>query len=143
MRLAASLLFVLCASLIAHAQEIDKAPPAKRVRLPGVEADGSIRLPNSWSIKPAGKQIELGDFPIKIALHPSGKYAAVLHAGHGDHEIIIVDLAAKKERVKSRVVIEQTFGGIAFAGNGERLFVGGGEFDVVHEFDFADGFLSK
>src|SRR5207302_91645 len=63
--------------------------------------------------------------------------------GHGTHEIIIVDLAATKERVKSRVVVEQTFGGLAFTGAGDTLHVGGGEFDVVHSFDFADGFLSR
>ncbi len=132
-----------CASLFAaNAQGHARTSCSKKpITLPGVEADGAVRLPNSWSIKPAGKQIELGDFPINIALHPSGKWAAILHAGYGEHEVVIVDLTAKKERVKSRVVIDQTFGGICFVG-GHRLYVGGGEFDVVHGFDFADGFLS-
>jgi hypothetical protein len=138
-----SILFLLCLHLPSYAQEIDKRAAKKPITLPGVQADGTVRLPNSWSIKPAGKQIELGDFPISIALHPSGNWAAVLHAGYGAHEIIIVDLAKKKEHVKSRVVIEQTFGGLAFVGNGDHLYVGGGEFDVVHYFDFAEGFLSK
>jgi hypothetical protein len=137
-----SILLLLYLTLAGNAQGIDKPLAKKPITLPGVEADGAVRLPNTWSIKPVGKQIELGDFPISIALHPSGKWAAVLHAGYGAHEIIIVDLAAKKERVKSRVVIDQTFGGITFANNGQRLYVGGGEFDVVHGFDFADGFLS-
>jgi DNA-binding beta-propeller fold protein YncE len=139
------IMLTLCIPVTANAQVIDKnkQSPTKPITLPGVEADGGVRLPNSWSLKPAGKQIELGDFPIGIALHPSGQWAAVLHAGYGDHEIIIVDLTAKKERIKSRVIIEQTFGGISFVGNGDHLHVGGGEFDVVHHFDFADGFLSK
>jgi Phosphoesterase family/Lactonase, 7-bladed beta-propeller len=140
-----SVVLTLCMSVTVGAQEIDKdeQPAKRRITLPGVEADGGVRLPNSWSIKPVGKQIELGDFPISIALHPSGKWAAILHAGYGDHEIIIVDLTRKKERIKSRVVIEQTFGGISFVGNGDQLYVGGGEFDVIHHFDFEDGFLSK
>jgi Phosphoesterase family/Lactonase, 7-bladed beta-propeller len=137
-----SLFCLLMFALVAAAQDTAELPK-KKPRLPGVEADGAVRLTNSWSIKPAGKQIELGDFPINIALHPSGKWAAILHAGYGDHEIIIVDLTAKKERIKSRVVIEQTFGGIQFTGSGDFLLVGGGEFDVVYHFDFADGFLSK
>ncbi len=115
----------------------------KPITLPGVTADGSVRLPNTWSIKPAGKQIELGDFPISVAIHPGGGFAAVLHAGYGDHEIIIVDLTSKKERIKSRVVIEQTFGGLAFSESGKELYVGGGEFDVFHTFQFDDGFLFK
>src|ERR1022692_327405 len=143
MRCFCSVLLFLCFSVTSPAQGIDRPLAKKPITLPGVEADGAVRLPNSWSLKPAGKQIELGDFPISIALHPSGHWAAVLHAGYGVHEIIIVDLTVKKERVKSRVVIEQTFGGISFVGNGDHLYVGGGEFDVVHHFDFADGFLSK
>ena len=78
-------LSLLLLGTLLHAGE-----PAKKIRtLPGVEADGAVRMPNSWSIKPAGKQIELGDFPISIAMH--GNTAAVLHAGYGDHEISIVD----------------------------------------------------
>ncbi len=111
----------------------------KPITLPGVMADGGVRLPNSWSIRPAGKQVQLGDFPISIAL--DGNLAAVLHAGYGDHEIILVDLTPKKERIKSRVVIEQTFGGLAFSPSGKHLFVGGGEFDVIHHFAVDGGLL--
>ena len=118
--------------------EIDK-DKKKPITLPGVEADGAVRLPNSWSIKPAGKQIELGDFPISIAMNSN--IAAVLHAGYGDHEIIIVDTTAKNPRIRSRVVIDQTFGGLAFSPNGKHLFVGGGEFDVIHHFA-VDGSLA-
>ena len=118
-------------------------PATKRPTLPGVEADGSVRLPNTWSVKPAGKQLDLGDFPVNMALHPGGKWLAVLHAGHGDHEIILVDLQAKKERVRSRVILEQTFTGLTFSPDGKTLYASGGEFDVIHAFDFLDGFLSR
>ena len=37
-------------------------------------------LPNQWSLRPAGKQLELGVFPVNIALHPSGRWLAVLLA---------------------------------------------------------------
>src|SRR6516162_246582 len=129
-----SFLLILCFGLAVHGQNISKKP----ITLPGVEPDGGVRLPNSWSIKPAGKQIELGDFPISVALE--GNLAAVLHAGYRDHEIGIVDLTPKKERVRSRVTLPQTFGGLAFSPNGKHLFAGGGEFDVVHHFAF-DGNL--
>src|SRR4051794_33440303 len=69
------------------------AKPAKAARvLPGAEADGGVRLPNQWAIRPAGRQLELGDFPVSLALHPGGKWLAALHAGYGPHEIIIVGL---------------------------------------------------
>ena len=38
-------------------------------------------LPNQWSLKPAGKHLVLGDFPVTVALHPIDNVAAVLHAG--------------------------------------------------------------
>ena len=54
--------------------------PAAAPHWPGVQADGRTLLPNQWTLEPAGKQIPLGDFPVHIALHPSGAWAAVLVA---------------------------------------------------------------
>jgi len=34
--------------------------------------DGSVLLPNQWSLHPTGRQIELADFPVNLALHPMG-----------------------------------------------------------------------
>jgi hypothetical protein len=108
--------------------------------LPGIQPNGSILLPNQWSLRPAGKQIELGDFPVNLALHPGGRWLAALHAGYGEHEIIIVEL--KRQKVRSRVSLDQTFCGLCFSPDGRRLFASGGEFEVVHAFDFDDGLLS-
>src|SRR5215468_11155958 len=69
--------------------------PAHAV-LPGRQADGSVLLPNLWSLRPAGRQIELGDFPVNISVHPAGNFAAMLHSGYGKHQIIIVDVPAAK-----------------------------------------------
>src|SRR6185437_13218787 len=110
-------------------------------QLPGVQHDGSILLPNQWSLNPVGKQIKLGDFPVQIAMHPSEPFAAILHAGYGNHEIIVVDL--KRQRTVSSAGVNQAFYGICFDPQGERLFASGGEFEVVHEFQFADGYLSE
>jgi DNA-binding beta-propeller fold protein YncE len=111
--------------------------------LPGAQADGFIRLPNSWSIKPAGTQLELGDFPVNSALHPSGKWLAVLHAGNGAHEVFMINLGGTKQQVRSRVLVQQAFYGLAFAPDGKALYVSGGEYDVIHAFDCQDGYLSR
>ena len=66
---------------------------------------------------------------------------AVLHSGYAEHEVMIVDL--KRQKVVSKVVLDQTFYGLSFAPDGKRLFASGGEFEVVHAFDFADGLLSS
>lgn len=121
----------------------DTAEPARRNpprMLPGMQAGGSILLPNQWSLKPVGTQINLGDFPVNIALHPKEMWAAVLHAGYGDHEIIVVDL--QRKRIVSRVTLDETFYGLCFDPEGRQLFASGAEFEVVHRFAFAGGYLS-
>jgi DNA-binding beta-propeller fold protein YncE len=109
--------------------------------LPGQRPDGSVRLPNQWTLRPVGTQIPLGDFPVNLALHPSGKYGAVLHCGYSAHEVVIVDLAAGK--VVSRTKVDEAFYGLAFSRDGSSLFCSGSASEVIHGFHFADGQLEK
>jgi DNA-binding beta-propeller fold protein YncE len=115
---------------------VQKLPPF----WPGQQPDGKTLLFNQWSLQPAGKQIPLGHFPVNIALHPSQPWAAVLHCGFRKHEIVIIDL--KSQEVASRVTVPQAFYGLTFDPAGKRLFASGGEYEVVHQYAFADGKLS-
>jgi DNA-binding beta-propeller fold protein YncE len=125
-------------------QDAKPAPPARPPRvLPGVEKDGAVRLHNQWAIRPAGRQLILGDFPVNIALHPTGEWLAVLHAGFGGHEVVVVGLGGRREHVVCRVTLPQTFYGLCFSPDGKRLYASGGEFDVVHAFHFEDGYLTR
>ena len=108
--------------------------------LPGARADGSVLLPNQWSLRPVGKTITLGDFPVNIAVHPGGRYAVVLHCGWGVNEVVVVDLPRSK--VMSRVDVGEAFYGLAFSADGTRLFCSGAGTEEIHTFDFKDGFLS-
>ena len=110
--------------------------------LPGVEPGGTIRLPNQWALRPAGKQIAVGDFPVNIVLHPTGRWLAVLHAGYGTHEIILVALQGNQQKIVCRVAVDQAFYGVCFAPDGKTLFASGGELEVVHAWDFDDGLLA-
>jgi DNA-binding beta-propeller fold protein YncE len=136
---------LLCCCSFANAESDDRpgSPKAKSrsaaTVLPGVQSSGAILLPNQWSLRPAGKQLELGDFPVNLALHPGGRWLAVLHAGYGEHEVIIVDL--QKPKNVSRVTLPVCFYGLCFTPDGRRLFASGGEGEVVHAFDFEDGLL--
>jgi DNA-binding beta-propeller fold protein YncE len=139
--LAAALALSLLSATLAWGDELGTSSRNGSL-LPGAQSDGSVRLPSTWSIRPAGIQIELGDFPVNLALHPARKWLAVLHAGYGDHEIQLLELG-DRPRVRSRVSPPQTFYGLAFAPGGKTLYASGGEFDIVHAFDFDDGFLSR
>jgi DNA-binding beta-propeller fold protein YncE len=117
-------------------------PKAAPRTLPGVRADGSVQLPNQWQLRPAGLQFEVGIFPVQLVLHPSGRWLAVLHAGYGEHEVLVVDL---RDRMKTvcRQHLDQAFYGLCFSPDGKALFASGGEYEVVHRFDFADGILTR
>ena len=146
--LLAAVPFVTCYALLAVGQPspppVAQQPAARPAPvLPGLQPGGFVRLHNQWSIRPAGGQLELGDYPVNTALHPSGKWLAVLHAGYGKHEVIVVEPDAKKVRIVCRVVLPQAFNGLCFAPDGKTLFASGGEFEVVHAFRFDDGYLYK
>src|SRR6266852_2844456 len=81
--------------------------PARPIDVPGQMADGAVRLPNQWFLRPVGKQIVLGDFPVNIAVHPDGKFAAILHCGYGEQEITIIELPGG--RLVCRAQIDESF----------------------------------
>jgi hypothetical protein len=109
--------------------------------LPGLQPDGSVLLPNQWSLRPVGRHITVGDFPVNIALHPGGAFAAVLHSGWGQHEVRILDV--KAHRVVSQAAIEESFYGLAWSPDGTKLYASGAGTEVVHAFDFKAGYLSE
>jgi len=109
------------------------------VRTPGPQPDGSVILPNQWSLRPVGKQVEVGDFPANIALHPDGRHAVVLHCGFGPHELAVLDVESR--RVISRTRIDEAFQGLAFNGDGSRLYASGGGAETILPFRFEAGTL--
>jgi len=135
MRLTPALLLLLTLATL-RAEPPKPAPPVSR---PGQIDEATVRLPNQWALKPAGRQVTVGDFPVNIAVHPGGKYAAVLHCGYRAHEIVVLDLAARA--IHSRVPIREAFYGLAFSRDGRQLFCSGSGDEVLHIFGFADGQL--
>ncbi len=135
----------LCLALIAalNASGFAEEPVQERPRatLPGITLEGKVLLPNGWSLRPAGKQSRLGDFPVSIAVHPTEPILAVLHAGYGEHEVMTVN--AINGKVIGRVALAETFSGLVWSKDGHKLFAGGGWDDVVHVFDHAEGLLTN
>ncbi len=137
------LLLALAAGCSVATRSASHAPPqlATPTQWPGTQADGRFRLPNQWFLDPVGRHIPLGDFPSSMAIDRSGRHAAVLHCGHGIHEIAIVDL--KSEQLSARVAIEEGFYGVAFSPEGHQLFASGAGQEVVLAWDFEDGLLCR
>jgi len=108
---------------------------------PGKQPDGSVLLHNEWSLNPAGKQVELGDFPVNVAVHPSSRYAAVLHAGYGPNQVMVVGL--NFGQVISKQPVNEAFYGLSFSRDGKTLFCSGAGDEVIHVFAFENGQLAK
>src|SRR5213595_2010003 len=121
MRLALRLIpfpgFLFLTACVSHPPRSLRQAPAD---LPGQRPDGSVLLPNQWTLRPVGRQVPLGDFPVNLALHPAGKYGAVLHCGYSAHEIVVVELASGN--VASRTKIDEAFYGLTFSKDGSQLF---------------------
>ncbi len=137
----ALLRFLIGCATVAASVSLASEPGAVTVELPGRRPDGSVLLPNQWSLRPAGQQVPLGDFPVNIAVHPDGRFAAVLHSGHGPHEIRVIDLQTARE--VSRVKMKEAYYGLEFSHGGNRLYCSGSSDEVVHVFDFKDGKLTE
>ena len=140
LRVRACFLLMCTAILAPTSSDAQQAKPHKAV-WPGLTHNGSVLLPNGWSIKGAGRQSKLGDFPVLVEQHPTENMLAVLHAGYGEHEVVTVD--ARNGKVIARVTMPETFAGLAWSRDGRSLYVGGGWDDVVYRFDHGQGLLSN
>src|SRR5271156_3916176 len=113
-------LFAIAAPTLAKDNQSQLEQGKASISLPGQRPDGSVLLPNQWSLRPMGRQIELGDFPVNIAVHPQGRFVAVLHSGYSHHGVMVVDVVA--ERVVTNALLEEAFYGKEFSHDGSRLF---------------------
>src|SRR3954470_24807800 len=116
------LILGLCVVAVAVAKA-DRGVSAVDLDIPGARTNGFVLLPNQWSLRPAGKHLIVGDFPVNIAVHPDGKYAAVLHSGNGPNEVLVFDIS--KPKIVSRAEIDESFYGLAFSGDGKTLLCSG------------------
>ncbi|MHA3770169.1 bifunctional YncE family protein/alkaline phosphatase family protein [Verrucomicrobiota bacterium sgz303538] len=131
-------LFLLFALGIAT---VDAQTSKPSPNVPGQRPDGAVLLPNQWTLRPVGSQEVVGDFPVNISIHPSGKWAAVLHCGNGQHEIIV--LAIARNAVVSRVSVNEAFYGITFSKDGDQVLCSGAGDETINSFRFDKGFLSE
>ncbi len=138
LRLSPVAVFLALSACVSHPSLQTRQAPAE---LPGPRADGSVLLPNQWSLRPVGRQIVLGDFPVNIAVHPAGRFVAVLHSGHGRHQITVVDVAAAN--VVGEFPVDESFYGIEFSRGGKELYCSGASEEVIRAFAFKEGYLSE
>src|ERR1700722_20933236 len=83
-----------------------------------------VRLPNGWSLTPAGASLPLGDLPLNIAVSRTRRYAAVTNNGESIQSIQLFD--ARADRELDSVVIGKSWGGLVFSSDEQFLYASGG-----------------
>lgn len=102
---------------------------------PGPQPDGSTLLANGWSLRPAGRQIPLGGFPMSTAMTPDGRFLLVLQI---QPAVVRVFDAASLEQISSAAVADAWLG-LTVSPNGRNVYVGGGSTASVLEFALSPG----
>lgn len=123
------LLLVLLAQVFSAAAFAQNDPLSKQVR-----------LPNGWSLTPAGKQLKLGDLPLNIAVSKSKRWAAVTNDGESTQTIQLID--TRKEKITDSIVVPTLWGGLVFSSDDKYLFASGGNKNRIEQFAIKGGKLS-
>ena len=131
-------LSALCLAILLSANPIfifsQAAAPARQA--PGKTAQGTL-LPNGWTLTPAGTQLGVSDLPMNMELSRDGRWLLVTTNGNGDQTLEIIDLTTQKSA--QTIKVKKSWLGLAFAPDGKRFFVSGGDDNEVLIFDFTNG----
>jgi YVTN family beta-propeller protein len=111
-----------------------------RPQLPGPTEHG-FRLPNGWTISPAGRQVPLTDLPLNIVPLADGKHALVATSGFNRHQLSLIDLSAGTALAQETV--QQSWFGLAVSPKGDHVWWSGGGANLLHTFDLKDGRLAR
>jgi YVTN family beta-propeller protein len=122
------IIFSFCFSSFCLSQRINSQKPKK------------IRLPNGWSLSPAGRSLPLGDLPLNIAVSPSKKYLAVTNNGQSVQSLQLID--AKTEKVLDNVVVPKLWFGLKFSSDEKFLYAGAGNDNQILKYGVKNGKLT-
>ncbi len=114
------LINILFVGVFSHAQETK------------IEIQNTIKLPNGWSLSPAGKSLPLGDLPLNMAVSASKKYMAVTNNGQGKQSIQLINLS--KNKILDNIVVDKSWLGIAFSKDEKNLYASGGNDNWILKF---------
>ena len=82
------------------------------------------KLPNGWSLSPAGRSLPLGDLPLNTALSPDGQLLAVTNNGQSKQSIQLFHTG--KEKLLDEQAIAKSWYGLKFSNDGKYLYASGG-----------------
>lgn len=122
-----TLLAVLVSVITGSAQKTTELIPA------------SIKLPNGWSLSPAGTSLPLGDLPLNMAISPSKQLIAVTNNGQSTQSVQLINVA--KQKIVDSIDIAKSWLGIAFSKDEKKLYASGGNDNWILEYQINKGKL--
>jgi len=90
------------------------------------------RLPTGVVLDPAGVSVALGSMPLTMRSSPGSTRIVAVLCGYRDQGIQVIDPVSR--RVTQTVAQPAAFAGACFSPDGSRLYVSGGNQDVVYEY---------
>ncbi|AEI47003.1 alkaline phosphatase family protein [Runella slithyformis] len=99
-----------------------------------------IKLPNGWSLTPAGsKSLSLNDLPLNLVVSSSGKYAAVTNNGQKTHSITLIDVAT--QQMLDDAIVAKAYYGLTFSADEKTLYASGGNDNKILVFQLQNNKL--
>ncbi|MGE5430987.1 MAG: alkaline phosphatase family protein [Syntrophomonadaceae bacterium] len=112
-----------------------------RIVTPGSISENRVLLSNGWYLSPAGKQVDIGDLPLNIALSPDENYAVTTNNGQSKPTLSVIDL--KKAETVQTVSAPNLWVGIKFFDNGKKLAASGATSGKIIIYNFNNGSLTE
>jgi YVTN family beta-propeller protein len=122
--------------LIAVGAPLAQEPP----RYAG-STDQGFLLPNGWTLKPAGRLVDLADLPLNIISLADNRHALAATSGYNAHQLALIDLHEGK--VIDRQAVNQSWFGLTASAQCDRIWWSGGGGNVLHAFSLKDGRLAR
>jgi len=92
-----------------------------------------VLLPNGWTLTPVGKNLQLGDLPLNIAVSSSHRLLAVTNNGQSTQTLQLIDAA--KEVVLDSVIIPKSWLGLKFSADDKYLYASGGNDNFILKYE--------
>ncbi len=92
----------------------------------------TARLPTGATLDPIGAATPLGSMPVTMLFSPDSTRIVAVLSGYREQGVQVVDRASR--RLVQTLLQPAAFIGAAFAPDGQRLFVSGGNRDVIYEY---------
>jgi YVTN family beta-propeller protein len=90
------------------------------------------QLPTGVVLDPAGVSVPLGSMPLTLRFSPDSTRMVAVLSGYREQGIQVIDRASR--RVVQTIVQPAAFVGACFSPDGSRLYVSGGDRDLVYEY---------